>query len=130
MTGLNCVRAESDDRLGATSVEHTPDPSNEPLVSEFADDPDMAELVEMFVSDLPERIGTLKTAQETRDVDALTTIAHQLKGAAPGYGFAPIGDAAKAVEDALRAEGEQAIDGLRDQVDALLNLCERAMSSG
>ena len=48
--------------------------ASQPLYSEFADDPDMAELVDMFVSDLPQRIQQIEQALETADLDALTEV--------------------------------------------------------
>jgi HPt (histidine-containing phosphotransfer) domain-containing protein len=56
-----------------------------------------------------------------QDQEALTRLAHQLKGAAGGYGFAPISAAAGQLEHALR-DGSPA----REPLDVLLELCTRA----
>ena len=58
--------------------------------SEFADDPDMVDIVNLFVAGLPERASSLRTAMADGRHDDLKRLAHQLKGAAGGYGFAPI----------------------------------------
>lgn len=102
--------------------------STEPLLSEFASDPDMQELVAMFVDDLPERVSALERAieQEEAGLEDLIRLAHQLKGAAGGYGFMPITDAAREVESLARAGGE--VDALRVEVDQLVDLCRRARS--
>lgn len=97
-----------------------------PLTSEFADDPDMLELVEMFVCELPERIAALEQACEQQDLQTLATLSHQLKGAAGGYGFPTITDAAMEVEQQART---QAVDQLKKSVDSLIDLCKRATAN-
>lgn len=94
-----------------------PDPTGgSPILSEFAGDPDMAELVELFVSEMPARIESLSAAWNSGDVTTLKRLTHQLKGASAGYGFPTIGTAAAAIEDRLRTIGS---DGLGDQAAAL-----------
>ena len=61
--------------------------SRGPIFSEYANDADMAELVEGFVAELPKRIEAISSAvSQSRGTD-LKRLAHQLRGAAPGYGF-------------------------------------------
>lgn len=101
-------------------------PSEQPaILSEFADDPDMIELVEDFVESMPERIESLRTAFESGSVEEVRRIAHQLKGASGGYGFGSVGSAAGELEAAVNHdEGIQleAVEGLmRDLVD----MCSR-----
>ena len=101
--------------------------SLEPLLSDFADDPEMNELVEYFVQQLPEHLDKIATAMSDGDLSLLETIAHQLKGSGAGYGYAPITASAADVEDAIRA-GASDVSSLNDQVQALLQLCNRAMA--
>ncbi|MCA9300475.1 MAG: Hpt domain-containing protein [Phycisphaerales bacterium] len=104
-----------------------------PLQSEFAGDPDMDELVELFVTELPARIEALDTAWNSRDLEITTRIAHQLKGASGGYGFPTIGDAAATLEDHLRGlEGdvpEDLVQSIQREVDQVIHLCKRAAAS-
>jgi HPt (histidine-containing phosphotransfer) domain-containing protein len=101
-------------------------PSNQPIVSEFAGDPDMVEIVEFFVGELPKRVDALRQAASSNDTGALVTLAHQLKGAAPGYGFRDIGRVAGELEEAIRSTGS--IENVRGQIEDLASLCERARS--
>ena len=96
------------------------------LVSEFADDPDMAELVEMFVAELGDRIQALEKAFADRDFNELQRFAHQLKGSAGGYGFSPITDKAAILEKSLLDSAEETV--VRDALEELLTLCRRATS--
>jgi len=69
-----------------------------PVRSEFADDPDMAGIIALFVSELPSRIAAMQSALSTGDFAQLRVLAHQLKGAAGGYGFPKLGEAAAMVD--------------------------------
>lgn len=105
--------------------EHTP-----PLFSEFANDPDMQELVEMFVSELPERVDGIVSAFDGHKIDDLKRMAHQLKGAGGGYGFPTIGEAAGNLESSLgrlddRGEASN-VEQITSQVNELVKLCNRA----
>lgn len=98
----------------------------EPLVSEFAGDPDMMELVEFFVSDLRSTVAELASAWGEGDHDKIRMLAHQLKGAGGGYGFPAITEVAGKLERAILAEGESEISGLAEKFDALIAICRRA----
>ncbi|MDX2018086.1 MAG: Hpt domain-containing protein [Planctomycetota bacterium] len=101
-----------------------PSASGAPLRSTFADDPEMRELVEMFVQEMPERIEAIRTAFDGAEMARLKTLSHQLKGASAGYGFAPLGEAAGKVEDAVRSAPDE-LSAIRARVDELLEVCRR-----
>lgn len=110
-----------------------PEETAPPIYSEFAHDPDMRELIDLFVEELPERIGKVRRAAEQANAAALRTLAHQLKGAAPGYGFTPLGDAAAVLERLLL--GADRIDEsiaarVASSVEELIRVCERASPRG
>jgi len=102
-------------------------PDNQPIVSSFSDDPEMTELIGLFVSELPDRIETIRGALLSGDHLFLKRVVHQLKGAAPSYGFSRIGDAAGKIETSLQAG--VGLDRLPPAVDELISLCERATDS-
>ena len=97
-----------------------------PMVSEFAGDPEMHELVEFFVSALPERIEAIRGALGEQRFRDLQRLAHQMKGAAGGYGFPAIGAAAGALEGTLKQHQEPPLEQVRAEVDELVALCNRA----
>ncbi|MBN2561327.1 MAG: Hpt domain-containing protein [Phycisphaerae bacterium] len=99
----------------------------EVLVSEFADDADMIELVEMFVDELPGKALAIRQAMEKRDMEVLGRLAHQLKGAAGGYGFPTITDAAGELE--MTTKADRVLDKLEAEVKQLIALCERARAT-
>jgi histidine phosphotransfer protein HptB len=96
------------------------------VYSRLAVDPDLSEIVDMFVEEMPDRIATLLEQLNAGDWECLRRTAHQLKGAAGSYGFDKISPSAGRVEAAIRDnEPEQSI---RLAVDELVDLCRRAHS--
>lgn len=72
------------------------------LYSHYADDPDMRDLVIEFVDRLPALLRDIRAAAEAGNRRQLKRLAHQLKGAAGGYGFTPVSEQAAAVESATK----------------------------
>jgi CheY-like chemotaxis protein len=97
-----------------------------PLVSELAGDPDLADLVGTFVAELPVRVAAIEKALTAQESEQLRVLAHQLKGAAGGYGFPTITEAAKALEQSVKAQA--GLDEIRAKIDGLAQLCNRASS--
>ena len=97
------------------------------LLSELSDEADMHELIEMFVNELPHRIEAIVQALEGRDIQKLAGLAHQLKGAAGGYGYPTITDAASRLE--LASKSGETVDLLKSHYEDLANLCHRACAA-
>lgn len=108
-------------------------PESGPIQSEFAGDPEMKELIALFLTELPQRINAIDTAYRAADSTSLTRLSHQLRGASAGYGFPTIGTAAGKVEDALRSlastDPSQALARVSSEVRTLVDLCRRACAS-
>lgn len=96
----------------------------EPLLSNFVDDADMMEIIEPFVAGLDERVATMQQALAGSDYETLSCVAHQLKGAAGGYGYPSISDAAKVVE--LGAKSQEPVSSLKDPLARVVSLCAGA----
>lgn len=94
------------------------------LVSTFSDDAEIADLVREFVAELPVRMEAVASAARDGAWEDLRRLAHQLKGAAPAYGFEPIGAAASRVE--TLATPVVGLDELTGAVQDLLSVCRRA----
>ena len=95
-----------------------------PLRSELADDPDMMELVELYVADMPERVAALEAHWSASEKENVRRLAHQLKGASSGYGFPSIGEVAKQLETALK-DDETELAQVATEFDALITECNR-----
>ncbi|MBL9032449.1 MAG: Hpt domain-containing protein [Phycisphaerae bacterium] len=100
----------------------TPEPS-ERLHSSHGTDPDLVELVRMFVDEMPARIAALQAAWEAEELSVVRRLAHQLAGASAGYGFDPVGDAARKLEARLTDRGPA--ETIRREFDDLVSLCSK-----
>jgi histidine phosphotransfer protein HptB len=99
---------------------------DEHVYSRLAGDPDLQEIVDLFVEEMPERIATLLEQLNAADWAGLRRTAHQLKGAAGSYGFDLISPSAGKVESAIH-DG-QPEEQIRAAVAELADLCHRARS--
>jgi HPt (histidine-containing phosphotransfer) domain-containing protein len=108
-------------------MRHGNEAAGRPIRSEFAADPDLADLVVEFVTSLHEHAAALREAFDQGDRASIVRRSHQIKGSGGGYGFPQIGVSAGAVELAARAlQGDRGLESLRASVDELIDLCTRA----
>ncbi|MFH1919429.1 MAG: Hpt domain-containing protein [Planctomycetota bacterium] len=98
--------------------------TNEPLYSPLSEDPDLRDIVEMFIEEMPDRTARLLDRLNASDWEGLRRLSHQLKGAAGSYGFGPVTDSAARVEEAVRESSPE--EEIRRLVDDLVSLCGRA----
>jgi len=97
--------------------------SHEPIESDYAEDPDLAEVIDEFVTSLGTQTETMRQALAHGHLEEARCLAHQLKGAGGSYGYPVLTDAAKTLETALKAgDREAATLSLRE----LRVLCEAA----
>ena len=90
----------AEDPAADAAIDLFPQPA---LLSELHDDPDLAELVVAFTTGLPAKITRLEHAYMSGELVDLARLAHQLKGAAGGYGYPSISSAARDVEQHAKA---------------------------
>ncbi len=99
-----------------------------PLRSQYADDPEMTELLGLFVGELQQRATALENAVREKQWDMVQRISHQLKGASGGYGFPKIGAAAAQVEHVVKSgpiADDESLERLTANVKELVTLCQR-----
>ncbi len=81
----------------------------ETIYSEFAADPDMVDIIDEFVAGLANSVRAMRQALSVSSWDTAASRAHQLKGAAGGYGYPALTEAARELEKAAeRADAEGA----------------------
>ncbi len=96
----------------------------EPLYSTLGGDPDLNDLVTLFVEEMPDRVASIMDLLNHSDWEGLRRAAHQIKGAAGSYGFATISPCAGKLEYAIRdCEPEE---NIRQAVEELASMCNRA----
>ncbi|MHC4976196.1 MAG: Hpt domain-containing protein [Planctomycetota bacterium] len=94
-----------------------------PIRSEFAGDADMSELIEYYVSELPEKVKSITECMASNQLDELRRLAHQMKGASGGYGFTPLGEVAGQLEHAIDANDD--LQNIQQNVEELIAMCRR-----
>ena len=90
-------------------------------MSKLMSKPGTAKLVERFVAGLPQRIAAIQEAAAKADWNQVKVLAHQLKGAAGGYGFAAVSQSASRIEAAVNANADAA--QINPHVTTLAQLC-------
>ncbi len=126
IVGQHAARGEcmNNRGTGKESPTHAELPAlHEPIRSEYADDPDMAELVEQFVEGLPEHLRVIRDSVEASDLEILRRRSHQLKGSAGGYGFPQITQKAAELEKHVKEQAD--LETLRASVEELTGLLRR-----
>ena len=112
--------------MSRTGGEENPSRPSHPLRSEFEQDPDLRDLVMLFVQELDDRMDAIRTAFLADDLTQLQRLAHQLKGSAGGYGFGPIGDVAGELEAGLLAE-QADLSLVQERMEDLATICRAAV---
>jgi HPt (histidine-containing phosphotransfer) domain-containing protein len=93
------------------------------IYSSLATDPDLCELAEMYVDEMPDKIVALETCFSSSDLETLRQKAHQLKGSAGSYGFDQLTPYAAALEASIR--NEQPLDQICEALNQVPGLCRR-----
>jgi HPt (histidine-containing phosphotransfer) domain-containing protein len=84
---------------------------------------DFAELVEMYVAEMPARIAALSAAVASNDRDQVRRLLHQLVGSAGSYGFNSLSVEARKVEMALH--GGVSLPDVSSGICDVIEMCER-----
>jgi HPt (histidine-containing phosphotransfer) domain-containing protein len=128
LSGIRAPRGKFVSRDADTRCMQDSDSGNtadqSPIISEFADDADMIELIDLFVAELKQRVEQIQAAFESSDTDTLRTLTHQLKGSGGGYGFPMLTACAAAVEQQIMSGACDTV-ALGRSVDELIELCKR-----
>ncbi len=96
------------------------------VYSDLADDPDLAELVELFVQEMPSRVANLQARFDAGQMLELERAAHQIKGAAGSYGFHALTPAAVRLEHFVKTRCPE--EQIRQALAELSRLCQSVRS--
>ncbi len=96
-------------------------PELTPIFSTLADDPELSELVEMYVNEMPERITQIR--KTVNDKEELLRLIHQVKGAAGSYGFDELSTLAARHEHEIKLTDNS--DEIEEYVDKFIAECQR-----
>jgi histidine phosphotransfer protein HptB len=91
--------------------------------SDFADDEDMKELVGEYVDRLPAEVARLSALLESKQIEDLRRVAHQLKGSGGGYGFPTLTELAAVADRSIKDNAP--LERIKADVDALIAFIRR-----
>lgn len=95
-----------------------------PLFSTFIEEPAIAEILPMFLKNLPSYLRRIEDAIAVGDLDVAARTCHDLKGVAGGYGYPSISALASMLEVSMR--GEDCGGEVKEHLETLRELCQRA----
>ena len=95
--------------------------NHEPLISSLAQDPEMAAVINQFVTSLPKQVNDLEGASRAGDHGRVMRLVRRLKVFAEGCGFEIIVDAAEALE--ASASAENSANFCPAQLSRLVKIC-------
>jgi len=99
-------------------------PTTEYIYSSWRNDPDYADLLPLFVDELPLMRSALVEFAKVCDFENVKREAHKLRGSAGGYGYPGLSDLAGQLEDTCKKSAHDAQAILQD-VDQLIGYLER-----
>lgn len=103
---------------------------DEPLLSIYANDAAVADILPLFVANVPKYLDNLARACEAQDWAMAARVCHDLKGTAGGYGYPDIGAVAKQLEAEVKgARNMGTLLPLLEQAKKLVHRAQRALPS-
>ena len=73
---------------------------------------DLEDLIPVFLKNRTKEVDLLRTAVGAGDFEQLKQIGHRMKGVGNSYGFSPISDFGKEIEDNAKKSDKAAVDGV------------------
>jgi len=96
----NLIGQDATQGQGQPSADRSP----EAISSQWADDSELANILNDFVEGLPAKLAAMRAALAANCYDEVRRTAHQLKGAGGGYGYPGLTEAARGLENAAQAQ--------------------------
>jgi PAS domain S-box-containing protein len=121
---MGCPATGPEERLAAAAPAQAS--SDGAIRSQFADDPDMTEVIGEFVARLPDTLAAMEESLASHNHGELRRLAHHIKGAGGGYGYPSLTEQARRLEDAAKAADAEAARLALDDLKALA----RAVTAG
>jgi len=84
-------------------------------------DPDLADLIPGFLENRRKDIANILTALEKGDHETIRILGHSMKGCGSGYGFDPITDLGRSLEEAAKNRDEEDIKRQTAKLSAYLD---------
>jgi len=93
------------------------------IKSSHAANPRIMAIVPDFVASLPGKVGKMTDLLDHHDLPGLQALAHQLLGTCGGYGFAPVSEPARTVEQSVKAG--RPLESIAPELKSLIEVIRR-----
>jgi CheY-like chemotaxis protein len=93
------------------------------IASSHANNPRLMSIVPEFVAGLPAKVSDMRDFLGNNDLVSLRNLAHQLLGSSGGYGFAPVTEPARKVEQSIKAG--KGVASIGPEVESLIGVIRR-----
>ncbi len=109
----------------STQTSSRASPSDQPVLSRFANDPIIRPLLDDFVKDLIPMLGDLHSALDAANWNQLSRLGHKLKGEAATYGYPDLAALASKLEERTAAPQPPLAGDVADLMRDLDTMTER-----
>ena len=92
------------------------------FISSIAGDDDLQPVIDMFMEDLPRLLGDINNANSQDDINLISGLAHELKGASGSAGFEVLQEYAQELEKTVK-DGQ--LDTAHKAVDQINDFCRK-----
>ena len=99
------------------------EPDCEAILSKYADDPGLAELIREFVASLHQKVTNLRSLLAQQQIGEVEQLAHRIKGVGGMYGYPCLTEMAALIEAA--AKENQNTELIGELVDEFADLCSK-----
>lgn len=101
------------------SPDYRQESSLDSITSSLIDDPDVADLLEKYIENLPAIVEEIKTAYSGNDYETLRRCVHDLKSSGGNYGFVPLYQAAADLEFEIVKQNKEGMNKRIAEIDSI-----------
>jgi PAS domain S-box-containing protein len=111
--------------FGGVTMQNEPLTGNNVVESEYAGDPDLADILNDFVNGLPKKLQLMREAHANQDFSTLQRLAHQSKGAGGGYGYPALTQVCRVLEEEAKKSDPEMLTIILNDLDQLIQAIVR-----
>jgi len=126
---IRSITSHVDRRTSPTATSETPRQPTGAILSQFAHDADIAEILPAFIARLAGQLNDMRQSLASKDYDKLRRLAHTLKGAGGSYGYPSLTEACRTLENAAKLSDDDACQAATDTVAAIIRAIEYGHST-
>jgi PAS domain S-box-containing protein len=100
---------------------------NSAIISKLVNDPELCEVMEIFIAELPLQLQKIAQAIDEKQLDQLCRLVHTLKGSCSSAGYPVLMEKARGVEQLVK--DDVSFEEIHAKMQELNQLCQKAMAA-